>query len=280
MSVMPVSLHDKGEIEAFVRQDPLLHLFELGDLDEFFWPYTLWYARKAADTIQQLALLYTGLALPILLANPAPPYDQMRELLHDLLPLLPRRMSANLHPAHVDVFTTDYDIRPRGMHLRMGLRDRSRLEVGDTSAVTVFTEADLPALEALYQEGLPDNLFSARMVQTGGYYGIRNGQAIVSVAGVHIYSARYKVAALGNVTTHPSVRRRGLSRTVCARLCQDLIQKGVEQIGLTVKADNAGAIALYTSLGFEPIAEFGVYLLAWKGLSADPKPVSENKSLS
>jgi predicted GNAT family acetyltransferase len=63
------------------------------------------------------------------------------------------------------------------------------------------------------------------------------------------------------VTINPSVRRRGLSRIVCARLCQALLQRGVEQIGLTVKADNSSAIALYTSLGFEPIAEFGAYLL-------------------
>jgi ribosomal protein S18 acetylase RimI-like enzyme len=93
--------------------------------------------------------------------------------------------------------------------------------------------------------------------------GIRQGQAIVSAAGVHVYSARYRVAALGNITTHPSVRRRGLSRIVCAHLCQALLQRGVEHIGLTVKADNASAIALYTSLGFEPVAEFGAYLLEW-----------------
>ena len=158
-----------------------------------------------------------------------------------------------------------YVIHPRGLHLRMGLRDRSRLLVGGTSAVTTLTEADLPALETLYRESYPDNLFSARLVQRGGYYGIWQGQALVSVAGVHVYSAQYKVAALGNITTHPSARRRGLSRLVCAHLCQALLQHGVEQIGLTVKADNAGAIALYTTLGFEPVAEFGAYLLEWKG---------------
>ena len=61
----------------------------------------------------------------------------------------------------------------------------------------------------------------------------------------------------------PRLRRRGLSRIVCAHLCQALLQDGVDQIGLTVKADNTSAIALYTALGFEPIAEFGAYLLEW-----------------
>src|SRR5262245_21241919 len=60
VGMMLVSLHDKAEIEAFVRQNALLYLFELGDLDDFFWPSTVWYARKAEDTIQQLALLYIG----------------------------------------------------------------------------------------------------------------------------------------------------------------------------------------------------------------------------
>ena len=73
-------------------------------------------------------------------------------------------------------------------------------------------------LEALYQASYPDTVFSAWMVQTGWYYGIRHGQAIVSVAGVHVYSSVYKVAALGNVTTHPDWRGRGLGRAVCASL--------------------------------------------------------------
>jgi len=63
----PVSLHDKNEIEAFLRHNPWLHLYALGDLDEFFWPYTTWYAPKDSHQIKQLALLYTGTSLPVLL---------------------------------------------------------------------------------------------------------------------------------------------------------------------------------------------------------------------
>ena len=139
VGMMLASRHDKAEIEAFVRQNPLRYLFELGDLDDFFWPSTVWYARKAGDTIQQLALLYIGVSPPIFLANLAPPEEQMRELLHELRTLLPQRVFTNLHPAHVDVFTPEYVIHPRGIHLKMGLRDRSQLAVGDTSAVTVLT---------------------------------------------------------------------------------------------------------------------------------------------
>jgi len=39
-----VCLHDKSAIEQFLRRNTWLHLYELGDLDEFFWQYTTWYA--------------------------------------------------------------------------------------------------------------------------------------------------------------------------------------------------------------------------------------------
>ena len=258
-----VAIHDKTEIEMYARRNPLLHLFELGDLDDYYWPHTVWYALKEADTMRQLALLYTALTTPVLLANPDPPLDLMRELLHALIPLLPRRVYAHIHPALVDFVRRDYAVHSHGIHYRMGLRDRSGVISVDTSAVTVLSEADLPALEALYRESYPGTWVTAQMLQTGCYYGIRESSAIVSVAGVHIYAPGYKVAALGNVTTHPRMRGRGLARAVCARLCQALLQDGVEQIGLNVKADNQSAIACYSGLGFEQVAEFGAYSLEW-----------------
>ena len=71
-------------------------------------------------------------------------------------------------------------------------------------------------------------------------------------------------AQLHRDTTHPRLRGRGLSRAACARLCQSLMHHGVEHIGLSVKTDNASAIACYTRLGFEKIVEHGAYMLEWK----------------
>ena len=36
-----VSLHDKCDIEPFLRQNLFTHLFEVSDLDEEYWPYTI-----------------------------------------------------------------------------------------------------------------------------------------------------------------------------------------------------------------------------------------------
>ena len=39
-----ISLRDKHLIESALRRNTQLHLYELGDLDDFFWDHTTWYA--------------------------------------------------------------------------------------------------------------------------------------------------------------------------------------------------------------------------------------------
>ena len=259
-----VSLHEKREIESFLRQNLFTHLFEFSDLDDTYWSSTIWFGLKDGGNLQQLVLLYTGLPTPVLMANADRPCEMMSDLLQRIAPLLPRRVYAHMHPAHVDAIANHFSVMLRGMFYRMGLRDASQIGDIDTSRVDVLSESDIPALEALYRESYPDNSFRPQLVKTGYYYGIRNGSTISSVAGVHVCAPAYGVAALGNVTTHPSMRGRGMSRAVCARLCQSLMHNGVEHIGLSVKTDNASAIACYTTLGFEKILEHGAYMLEWK----------------
>ncbi len=140
----------------------------------------------------------------------------------------------------------------------MALIYKERVDTIDISRVIPLTVSDLPALQALYQASYPVNSFDPRMLETGYYYGIRRGSDIISVAGIHVYSQRYKVAALGNVTTHPEFRGQGLGTAVCAKLCQALLHT-VDHIGLNVKADNMSAISAYRRLGFEVVAEYGEY---------------------
>ena len=259
-----VTLHAKAVIEAFARKHPLVHLFELGDLDDAYWPHTLWYGWQEGEAIQQLALVYTALAVPVLMAHADPPRDQMPDFLQALLPLLPRRLYAHLEPSAAEVLAAGYHLEARGRHWKMGLTHPATVAAVNTTDVVQLAEADQGALQTLYAAAYPDHRFDARLLQTGCYYGIRQGEAIVSVAGVHLYSPAYRVAALGNVTTHPAWRRRGLSTTVCAAVCQALRAKGIQHIGLVVKADNAAAITSFTRLGFERVAEFGAYNLEWR----------------
>lgn len=92
---MPVRAeHDRTVLAQLLGRDPLLHAYQLGDLDDFFWPYTSWYRRG-----DQVALLFHGVELPTLLALTAPERTgEMAALLEELAPVLPARLWAHLSP--------------------------------------------------------------------------------------------------------------------------------------------------------------------------------------
>ena len=252
---MPVvSLHDKGEIERYLRQNVLIHLYELGDLDDFFWQHTTWYALKETEHIQSLLLLYSAFNPPVLLAI-SENLPALRNLLQFSIHLLPSPFYAHLSGDLSALLAAHYQVDSHGLHYKMALTGASRLAQVNTSEVVSLTVDNLDELQALYRAGYPVNSFDPRMLETGHFYGIRRDAILVSVAGVHVYSPNYRVGVVGNVTTHPVYRGKGLGTAVCARLCQQLLQT-VEHIGLNVKADNVPAIASYKRLGFEVVGEY------------------------
>ena len=258
---MPVvSLHNKDEIERYLRQNALIHLYELGDLDDFFWQYTTWYAREETQQIESLLLLYSAISTPVMLAI-GENLPALRSLLQAGIHLLPPRFYAHLSGDLSALLAAQYRVDSHGLHYKMALMDISCLETIDTSEVIPLTAINLVELQELYRVSYPGNSFDPRMLETGHYYGIRRDAVLVSVAGVHVYSPRYKVGVVGNVTTHPAYRGKGLGTAVCAHLCRQLLQT-VDHIGLNVKADNAPAIASYKRLGFEVVGEYEEALLS------------------
>ena len=258
---MPVvSLHDTGEIERYLRQNALIHLYELGDLDDFFWQYTTWYALKEGEHIQSLLLLYSAINPPVLLAI-SENLLALRTLLQASIHLLPPRFYAHLSGDLSALLAAHFGVDSHGLHFKMALTDVSRPGAIDTSEVIPLTVENLDELQALYRVSYPVNSFDPRMLETGHYYGVRRDSMLVSVAGVHVYSPRYRVGVVGNVTTHPAYRGKGLGTTVCARLCKELLHT-VDHVGLNVKADNIPAIASYKRLGFEVVGEYEEALLS------------------
>lgn len=267
-----IAVHERERIARFARRNPFLHAYELGDLDDFFWPHTTWYARERGDELEQLVLLYTGGELPTVLALAEEPTASMRDLLRALRPALPRRFYAHLSESVATACAETDELEPHGLHRKMGLRDATRLAAYADPAAVRLSPADLDAARALYEESYPGNWFIPRMLETGYYYGLREGGRLVSIAGVHVCAPGHGVAALGNITTHPAARGRGLGARVTARVCAALLADGIATIGLNVKADNAAALACYTRLGFEHVADYGEYLVEAKDARRGGEP--------
>jgi ribosomal protein S18 acetylase RimI-like enzyme len=135
----------------------------------------------------------------------------------------------------------------------MALR-RSPSEIADSNIRCLSTN-DLSIITDFYSVAYPHNWFDRRMIETGKYFGYFNNSKLVGVSGIHVYSSQYKVAALGNIATHPDYRRQQIGFKLTSMLCNDL-NKSVDFIGLNVKSDNNFALKCYNKLGFEIIGEY------------------------
>jgi ribosomal protein S18 acetylase RimI-like enzyme len=248
-------IRDKQLIENFFRKDPLMHLYEIGDLDDFFWPQTRWIALGSEGNLISILLLYEDFRMPVLLAlnhKPLPPEVNGILLLKHLLPSY---LNAHLSTEFKDLLNQVYHMEYPALHFKMGFSDYSCIRNKDFSQVIRLGTGNRNELLELYRISYPGNWFHERMLQTGQYYGLKINNQLVSVAGVHVYSEKYRVAALGNITTHPNYRNQGLAEIVTACLCEQLAQR-VDHIGLNVHTDNLSAIRCYQKLGFEILSQF------------------------
>jgi RimJ/RimL family protein N-acetyltransferase len=239
---------DKNEIFRFLSRTPDLHLYTIGDLDDFFWPDTIWYAIYNNGEMQSIALLYTAMTpSTLLLFYESDPYYS-RELLRSILGFLPDKLNVHLSPGLIDLFGKESIIRDYGHNYRMVLSGEPEY-VYDKN-IRQLELGDIDIINSLYKIAYPDNWFDSRMVETGKYFGYFLEGMLTGIAGIHVYSAEYRIAALGNIATHPEFRGRKICYKLTSSLCSDL-KNSVDIIGLNVKSENQAAIRCYENIGFK-----------------------------
>lgn len=124
------------------------------------------------------------------------------------------------------------------------------------------TVDDLDAIMALETELFESDAWSrpmmkAELVDRHGYYlvafPVGNPETVSGYAGLRA-PLREPQADIQTIGVAPSARRQGLGRVFMLRLIDEARERGATDVFLEVRADNPGAQALYTSLGFEQIA--------------------------
>ena len=112
--------------------------------------------------------------------------------------------------------------------------------------VVPLGEADAPEMLALAQLTRPGP-FAARTQALGGFIGAKSGGRLIAMAGQRMQPASF--CEVSGVCTHPDHRGRGYASGLMRIVARRILERG-ETPFLHVFETNAGAIALYESLGF------------------------------
>jgi ribosomal protein S18 acetylase RimI-like enzyme len=260
------TLVDRDQIRSFLLTDRFFADYALGDLDPAYFQFTDWFGAEEAGELRAVAMLYNDLTPPIFFAT-----GEARgiEAILNRAVSLPE-IGISLRAEHLPIVEKFYWAEPVPM-LKMALlpadaaswrgvrrspkqsrRAADEMASSHTArlAMTRLNVSHRPQLEALYALGGGD-AFRQRSLELGVFYGMFDNEHLVSVAGTHIVSDAERVAALGNVMTHPDYRGRGLATTATCAVCEELLDRGIELIGLSVSRSNEAALRVYEKIGFK-----------------------------
>jgi ribosomal protein S18 acetylase RimI-like enzyme len=249
---------NKAELHEFLVKEASTHIYAIGDLDDFFWVDSSFYVHRDEGTITAMVLVYQPTELPILVALGSN-VTGLRSILEGLISTLPNRVYCHLVSGTEDVFNDHYKRTYFETQHRMILTEPT-LKPVDRGNVIRFASQDSNRLNDFFEQSYPSNWFDDRMLESGHFFGYVHNHQLVSVAGLHAYSFEYKVAALGNITTHPDFRGQGFAQICTSAVCHSL-KPDIELIGLNVNGMNAAAIHCYKSLGFRKVLAFSELML-------------------
>jgi len=254
-------LTDRSLILSVLRKDEDIQYYSLGDLDDFFWPLTTWYALGSGNEIYSIGMLYSGSAIPtLLLFCKGDTYPSM-QLLKRIRPELPGKFYAHLTPPLINVFGKDEILENYGLHYKMVMKELG--EDASDPQIERLKLSDIDRILKLYSVAYPSNWFDRRMLETRKYFGYFIGSDLVGISGIHVFSPEYRVAALGNIAVNPDYRGKGIAYKLTVRLCNDL-SKDADIIGLNVSTVNDHAIRCYRKAGFEITGEYDECLIGLK----------------
>ena len=98
-----------------------------------------------------------------------------------------------------------------------------------------------------------------RTVTLGNWWGVRREGELVAMAGQRMHLTG--LVEVSGVCTHPRVRGEGLARNLILHVMHDIAARG-ERSFLHLKTENAAALGLYRSLGFEVRTEIHMSVVA------------------
>jgi GNAT superfamily N-acetyltransferase len=251
------------DIRRLLEVDRVWSIYALGDLTPGFFEHSEWYSAPPVDgRAAPMVLLYRAFATPVIFAIGEP--DRVRVVLDEIAG--EPEMYLSIRPEILPLIKQDYRVEHETAMWRMFVEpgDYRPARPGPPGSaagpVERLSSDDLPALRALYDDGLPagesPDFFSPAILAQGAFYGIREGEDLIAAAGTHLVSEQESVGAVGNVYTRRDRRGRGLAAQTTSAVTAELLRLGLRTIALNVNQANDRAIRVYERLGFVKYCPF------------------------
>lgn len=248
-------LTNRATIRAFLNRDRALTAYALGDLDDAFWPDSVFYGAQRGGMLESLVLLYHGLDPVVLTAFGEP--DGVGAILDAVA--LPDEVYYLWLPAMEPLLAALFEQPHMHTEWRMVL-DAPTFDAPPVDAVTRITPDQADLLAALYRHAADPGetivAFSPWQIAHGVFYGVWVDGDLVATAGTHVWAPGEGVAAIGNVFTRPEFRGRGYASQCTAAVVTDALAAGIDPLVLNVRYGNEAAIHIYERLGFRRVATF------------------------
>jgi ribosomal protein S18 acetylase RimI-like enzyme len=137
--------------------------------------------------------------------------------------------------------------------------------VAPTRSAIELTSA--AALFRAYAKSLPVDLgfqgFSEELKSLPGVYAPPAGELLLAKRGDHVLGAvalkplELQVAEIKRLFVRPQARKTGVGKALVAAILKVAQERGYREIKLDTLPEMEGAIALYRSFGFAPVAPYG-----------------------
>ncbi len=237
------TLTDRREIRTLLEQERVWMAYALGDLEDGMFEQCEWYTTDGA-----LGMIFNGMHfIPFLTMGDLEGIDSiMAESM--------REPEIHMHQRreHMPALLKYYEPQTQHNMWRMVLRDFHPVR-GDVVRLGMDRLDDIRALFAIGDGG---TAFAPYQLATGYFFGVEREGRLVSIAGVHLASRRYRVGPIGNVFTLPAYRGCGYAAQCTSAVASALSADGIDTIVLNVDETNTPAIRVYERLGFEKYCEF------------------------
>jgi GNAT superfamily N-acetyltransferase len=251
-------LTDPDAIRAHLEADRVWSAYALGDLAPGFFERSEWHYLPGPPPA--LLLLYRAFETPVLFASgPAAHFDRLLDEI-----AAEQSLYLSIRPDVLPLIQARYRVEPpAGVQMWRMVLNAGRFVPASSAGVERLSLADLPALEALFADGVPageaPDFFEPDMLAQGVYFGLRDrAGALIAAAGTHLVVPEFGVAAVGNVYTRRDCRGQGLARRATGAVTAALLahHPQLSTIVLNVNRHNLAALRVYEGLGYERYCAF------------------------